>query len=865
LRLTFHGTGEDTEKGGPFKSSLSSETAMGRPRIYRHQLAAGGLLAAGFLGFLTLFALQYQELERVDEKLDTMELIKPVNYREMHLLFPTSHRGNLFYKLLPDFFTEHERIRTERLTALIRQHYLYPAFNRRRLLTDYQEQMVYLLGLLYATPESGLKAMVLAKPEEWERVLDFPRQMVLDYARYNRAVPDIDMELNLARISSPGSWEPSENSLMLHFLLRRVEAVSEDPFLTHDVLAELQGVALPVLDLVRKVFAFPLLSDIVENLKSVTHLGPDIAWMQRRDALLRHEQLLELLRSIVNETLSVPDTRGLALDGFMAMPPSIPRRPVAYPEPLTLILGDRTFKVNVQVWHDLILRSQVTFMMRNFMAEHEQSQGLVFFQGAGEFPDIWLNASNDGTHYFAGQARIDGRFTRPAFEKRVRPAVEALDSQLATLPVDAAEKTRFVDFVHRQVIFYSDRYVEQYRNYYDQYHLRVDNPAGLRFVLQQLPSLSSPFLEFLSTLKTHTRLDVGNSPMLRPVARRMDVFSFMDRVMREQDGRYPEWETYKGLIAQVQDGLSETFFSIPDPAGKGEGSALRQGLSPLGRMGLDILTGSPDSRLAMARQWLGSVGVPPDWQKPFLEPFQVLGQLGKTEIEGRLVTVWSDLSAKHLQPLRKSFPFDPGASEVLSMENLEKALHPEGAFWKDFTAYMGGVCLYREGRWQGALRDLRLPHGMLATVGEAQRIRSLLWNDKGGAEPLRLRVRPAILPSVQGGAALPVNTYLRTGQAAVFGFNQQPAWQPLSVEWWRESVSAAGMTFEIRVSGSRAYRELMTAPGLWSFYHLLLKGRRQEGGSLSWMLESPWGGADYDVVFAFEKDPWTLLRFNDGT
>ncbi|TYT73917.1 hypothetical protein [Desulfobotulus mexicanus] len=863
MRMSFHGEGQGLESSGPFSMTAHKESLDFRLGRYRHPLAAGGILGVGLLGMTALFAAQYNELEKMDRHLDVMELIKPSSYKELHVHFPVGRGRNLASRILPDFFPEQEKIMVERLTGLVRQHYLYPVFYSLRNRQDSQEKMIYLLGLLYASPDNGLRTMILSKPENWERVLGLPGQLVADYAMYNRSLPTIDMDLSLSRVSSPGSWEPSENSLMLHFLLRRVDAVCEEPFITPDILEDLQEVAGPVLELVTKVFSYPMLNEIVENLKKVTPLGPDIEWMQRRDVLLRHEQLQELLRSILVSSLIVPDTRGLALDAFMELMPSIPQRPVAYPEPLVLVLGDRSFQIDVRKWHDLILRSQMTTMMRKFMAENHERLGLLFFQGTGEFPDIWLNPSSDGTHFFAGQARIDGRFTRPAFEKRVKRSVEALENQLKVLPVSEGEKERFRDFVQRQILLYAERYAEQYTIYYQRYHLRVDSPAEFRFVLQQIPSMGSPFMNFLMTMKENTMLDVGDSPMLRPVARRMDDFAFMGRVMGEQDGRYPQWETYKGLIARLQEGLREVSFYISQEE-REQGAALKERLSPLGRMGLDILARSPDSHMAMARMWLGTVGVAPEWQQPFLEPFHALERLGKGEIEERVASLWSDLSERHMKPLQNSFPFHPASARTLPLEALQASLHPDGNFWKQFRAYMGTVCTYGGGQWRGTMGNLRLPADMLATVNGADRIRRVLWDEKGEPRPLQLTVRPAILPSVQGGAALPVSTYLRAGRESVFGFNQMPAWQPLGFEWWREGSSAAGMAFEMRTSGRRAYREIAAEPELWSFYRLLQRGRRVEGGAVSWFLESPWGGADFDMVFAFQSDPWALIGFSDS-
>ena len=861
-RLTLHGSGQGVALADPFQATEAPLTRRPWPPIRKHQLAAGGILLAGLVFFGGLFLVQHDDLVKLDHEVEAVEVVRPPRYEDVHALFPKVKDRFLFSRLTPDFFPEREQIIVQRLTEAIRRHYLYPTLHRLRSLPDSNEPIVYLLGLMYASPQNGLGSLVLSQPHDFATPLNLPPQLVVDYATYNLKRPDITMDLSVFRLMHPSSWDPSENTIQWGFLFRRLETVRAESFMTPDTLKELQATANPILKMVQRVFAFPLLDDIVENLKHIAPFGADIEWVQRRDVFVRQQQLLDFLKAIVLSSLEIPDIRGLSLGPFLELVHSMPMRPVADQEPLTLNLSGRSFIISIKEWEDLVMRSQMTLMMRRFIAQNQQSRGFIFFEGSAEFPDIWLNPSNDGTLFFGGRAQIDGRFSRSAYEKRVKPVVGSLEENLKDLPVSRAEKDRFTQFVTRQLESYADRYVNSYRHYYSQFHIRADSEGALRFVLNQIPALSSPFLDFLVTLHTNTSLDTGDNPMLAPLSRRLDTFSFVRTLMQEKDGAYPEWEKYKGLIQQMKDELDGEATAQAGAKGN-ETAAFKALLTPLGRIGFAIQMNEPDSYLALARQWVRSVGIDAEWQAPFLEPFQLAFFLGKTGIETSTARIWSDLVREYIDPLRDKFPFDPRAEREVSPQDLERTLNPQGNFWKSFRMYLAPVCEEVAGVWGERITPLgviALPDGMLETVNEVTRVSNILWDEKGAPKALTFSIKPHALPAAQDRVNIPVLCYLRMGQATVFAFNQQPTWQDLTVEWWKADSAAVGMAFESPHSRKRSHRELLVDRRHWALHRLLVRGLNVNPTTVAWSLDSPWGGAPLSMEFLFKSDPWALFR-----
>lgn len=866
VRLTLHGLGETPPLAQPFQATALAAVAHRWSPVRRHQLTAASILGLGGLVLGSLFVHQHTTLKKLDARMDAMELVRPASYDDLHALFPKTNSQGLHFSPVPVFFPAAEKILVSRLTEAIRRHYLYPELERLRSLADANEPVIYLLGLLYATPRNGLSTMILAQPQDWADPLHLPPRLVVDYATHNIDRPEIAMDAGALRLGPTSFWEPIQDQVGWGFLLRRLEAVSGEPFLTPEMLKELQATAAPLLRMVQRIFSYPHLTAIVEHLKQIAPFGGDIQWLQRREALARQQQLVDLIKAVATATLEHTKVSNLSLTSFLKLVGSMSPVAGTGQAPLTLTVGDRNFTVSLKDWRNLVIRSQMTLMMREFIAANQQNRGFIFFDGPNEFPDIWLNGSNDGTLFFTGQARIDGRFTREAFIKRVRPAVEEMEDRLKGLPVFPEEGERFRQAVRRHLEWYADRYAESYRQYWGQFRVNADSETTLRFVLNRIFDLSSPLFDFLLTVHANTMLDTSGPSLLRPLGQRLEMFKFVHTLMQQKDGMCPEWEKYKALIGQMKDDL-DSEPKVKPAGGKDEDTAaFKVFLSPLGRISYAMQVEESGSYLNLCRQWLKSAGIGPEWQGPFLDPFRWAYVLGKSEIESSIAFVWADLNREYVEPMRGRFPFYPGGQEEIAPQELERLLGPQGNFWQSFRLYLAPVCKETNGVWVERIAPqgvIALPRGMLAAANSLTRITRTLWDEKGAAKPLVYSLQPPPLPAGQDPAQVPVLCYLRLGANSVMAFNQQPAWQELKVDWWKAEPAAVGMAFESPESHEKMHRELPVERGYWSFYRLLAKGQGIDPSTLAWSLDGPKGGTPLSLVYRFSTDPWALFRLPD--
>ena len=120
-----------------------------------------------------------------------------------------------------------------------------------------------------------------------------------------------------------------------------------------------------------------------------------------------------------------------------------------------------------------------------------------------------------------------------------------------------------------------------------------------------------------------------------------------------------------------------------------------------------------------------------------------------------------------------------------------------------------------------------MPDDMLPTLNQVEQLKKNMWDTKGKPIPIALFIKPTPLPPISRyGEDTPVAvlSYLRTGKSSVFGFNQQPEWQPFTVQWWENQEASVGVSFAARGDSSDGYGTITGPISGWSFYRLLQKG-----------------------------------------
>jgi type VI protein secretion system component VasK len=440
-----------------------------------------------------------------------------------------------------------------------------------------------------------------------------------------------------------------------------------------------------------------------------------------------------------------------------------------------------------------------------------------------------------------------------------------------------------------EVEAYSRRYAKAFRDYYMDFDIEVDSLGALRYVLTQLTLPSSQFMDVLLTVRDNTALDPGENEYLRPLAMRLAEFEFFRRLLEEQKGAFPELDKYKALLEQMQMDIQEDG-PVPDADEKDPLEGFKTRLTPLARISFDIFRDGPDSYLSLAKLWLKSVGVSPQWQDVFLAPIYQAYSLGMKEMEEGIDKTWVDLHQVNISPFYHKFPFDRISDNDISYEELKEATHPYGQFWKTFNGSLTPFCVEEGGRWRARVCPLgvpKLPDNMLPTVNAVSRLSSGLWNNEGEAKPLEFMIKPVPLPQAGESKPITILSYLQAGASSVFGFNQQAAWKKFTFKWHDTSTASVGVEFTTQDGSERLQNTIMVPNAPWSFYRLLQKtedfavlskfsespeeagtvlgGSGDRGNQLTWPIDCPQIKESGEpsvlkIKYDIQNNPWALFK-----
>lgn len=875
----------DSTISNPFVSALKTEDLRRTQPLLKHQVAAAAIVVLGLAYLLSGYFYERHLLNKTDLQMGRMQVSPPtvVDYdREMHRLFldfSISLRKDPLLAFLPNFFPDFHQKINDRLVSSIRRFYLIPELKRlsdQGQVEEVPERTLYLLSLMVATNTNQLGVLVLKnlreESEEWSKRLGLPKLLIEDYVTNNtdlRGVARDLSKLNLASLRAKGQ-PPDVLPWLVYF--RELKKTYRKPWMPKAHLQKLRKEAEAGLELLGKLERYNLYAKFSELLDSELKLlkpsvDIDFIWIQRRGAEVNQEAIREFLTFLRSLGIEYPPVKELSLDqlmenvrGMMTLFSNEPQMGKTF----KFALAGEGFEFNKIRWKELTVRSMITLSLRDFIAENEKGDGLLFFETYDGFEDILMNPFNEGRFLFVGKGNVDGRFTREAFEQQVKPALLELPEFLDKLPIEKSEKARFRNLVFREVQAYAERYVAEWRDYYWDFNVKAESIEELRYVLTQMQLPSSPFQAFLMTVKENTVLELGDNPYFTPMESKLRTFGFIGRVMEKRKDSVPELENYRAILAQMQRDLEGE--ETPKPAeAEGDISLFESQLSPLGRFFLTVLRVEEDSYLKLAEKWIKNVGIGSKYKHLFLEPFRQAYLLGRPEVEEKINNLWSELYLSDIQPLVTKFPFNRRAESVVSPADLETVLNPrEGTFWKAFNIFMSPVCRETGGVFterKCPLGSLRLSKEMLNTVNNITRIGRTLWDEKGLPQPLVLYFKSFPLPALTDKEMVAVLSYLQFGNSSVFGFNQRPAWQKFKLEWWKEQPAAVGFEFRTSPDTPSVYKAITIPESDWSFHRLLVQGEVVDNDVLGWKVERPEYPSEYlTVKFATKSDPWAVFN-----
>lgn len=922
----------------PFVSRLSAEELRKFNPNLKHQVAAAAVGIAGVVFLSTVFFYERHLIEERYREMDAIEASPPAFYdQRMHRLFIdpiTSMEQHTLMKVLPDFFPQINQENDRRCIEIIRRFYLYPelerftvkkaatdegtarslqefqVFDREHFeeIEDAQIKVLYLLGLFYATRHNELGRLILHNATEWSDILRLPQLLIEDYVKNNESFWEVSLNIRDLSYRQVKGVADDPHLWMVYFL--QLNKLYHQPVITKAEFERLQRYTDSSLQMIRELERYELSEKVSELLKKESPMGIKIDLLARRDSQIRQKPVKELLKFIDASSIAYPEvTDELTLAALQENLKVMLhfKELESEKDPLFhFLFAGEEFKFSATQWNNLLSRSRITFFLRDFIRHNKRQDGLLFFPVEEEFEDLVMNPSNDGRFLFTGHGIVDGRFTREAFEKRVKPILTELPEFIASLPIQEKDKDWFFNFLFKEVEAYSRQYADAYRNYYLEFDIEGSSAGALRYILTQLSLPSSPFTELLLNVRDNTALDLGESKYLRPLALKLGEFEFFQRLMEERKGAFPELEKYKALLEQVQMDIKQEG-PTGERAEDDPFKDFRNRLSPLGLISFAIFRDEQDSYLNLVKQWLKSVGILSQWQDVFLSPIYLAYYQGLTELERETDTIWTELWQANIYPLYSKFPFDRVSETDASLEEVKQATHPYGLFWQGFHRLLEPLCVFEGGRWRERTFELdspKLPENMLPSINAIARLSAILWDKDGEDWPIEFLVKSFPLPVAESHEPIVILTYLKAGNSSVFGFNQQPSWEKFNFNWIEESNAAVGVEFTNK-GESATFQDAVTVPkSTWSFYHLLQKTENFEafekpfdsshegepqmpfadssssvkGGELhllTWFVDTPTmkgkilgvlpipgrgKSRTLKIKFACETDPWELFR-----
>lgn len=834
-----------------------------------HARTALALVLAGFVYLVGSYSYQQNMVTEVHESIQTISRIPIQDYAEKVSPLFLNFTGNLnkdpLLTFMPNFFDEIVARNNYLLIVEMRKYYLLPLLRQIQLEQDAVFKTARLIGLLYATPTNGIGKILSKHPEHNPIDMIKYRQLVSDYVVHNSHTDELGYLLNEITYAEPESY--LEDHAPWVALFRNFKEMLKKPFIQEHEFKTMQQQLAGFLDILNRLDYYSEHDEVSQWLMQHTSLRLE----QNSQSELRQKSIAQLLTLVSNLKLSNAENcrASVSLKECLELVQATANAKIKISSPnITFNLDGEYFSFTPEQWEALITRSRVVMMLRNLIDSHRNSDGWVFFGSPSIYTE--LESSTDGGGMLYGdKVRIDGRLTANAFEQDVKPGVLALSDIVAKLPIDANEKKYFGDFVLKNLSTYSDRYVNAYLNYLRQFQVRINSTWALNYVLDDLQKPNSPFLETLRQVKNNTALNFPASPGFQPFAQKLSVFIFIQRLMEEKNGVYPEFQKYQSIMAQMQQQIDPSEAYVPKKVG--DDTALLKGvLTPIGRVAWAMLFNEDGSYSTLVKSWLQNVGILNGWQQPFLAPVKKVEEFGANEINEHIDGIWSDIWDSNITPLLVKFPFMPnaGRDKELAVDDLIKTFHPkQGVFWVTFQQYLSPLSTFSNGVWvkRHELSDsVALPANYLTRLNAAQQLTASLWDGQGNPKPLELLVKPGLLPTFNSKqiprAPLLSLAYLRQGENSVLGFNQQATWQQLPLEWWTAQLAEVGGEFRKDAAPTRVYADMTVADSQWNFFRLLQQGQLVGTQRYRWLIAHPnFPQQPLNLEFSFQANPLAVF------
>ena len=777
-----------------------------------------------------------------------------------------------------DFYPDQASTVRRHIAKALRATYLVPKLQ----LAQHQEYVyartIRLLAILHANSQNELGQFFASPPGPDEDQV-IPYEIIEDYIAFNDDLNSPDL-FDLAETA----WGTSkiEYPWVTINLKNLIADILEAPYIDSDKLESVKSIARNILIRGNRSRQFPYLDEERLWLTQKGHVSQETIEIWSRfptEAQVSSSAVTQCLRMIVNTDIQptlVPANFNHLLKQIQTLIEE--NKQAVEKNKLGIVdvqFAEEFYHFDTNDWLNRSLRSRIRALLEAYYERSSVMPGWVFFDEQQHALKIPMGISTDESGVLINNAQVDIRLTRESFENNVKPAVETMTVLIEDIPLFQGEKQRLLDFFIQHLSAYAGNYANAYWSFFRNMMIRIPDSDHLINYLKELQRPGSAFVQNLIRVKENVLIELPSGPNYQPVRDRLADFTFLRKLMAEQSGSYPELNRYIAIVSGLYEQLASGEEMSPPPSDKDAQAVqgLKGILTPLGRIALDMFTGSESSSLRRVEGWMREMAIPESWRSPFVIPMLKARDFGRNDIEMIIDREWHKLWDQQVVPLLAFFPFDHGrggAADELAPDALSAVFHPaNGSFWRDVRKIFGALYQIQEGRWairSDVERSFRLPVDMLARINAASNLTLALWDKESQPVSVHYKVRSELIPTVtpmtdnNNEPMNPSLVYLRSGGASVLGFNQKSLWQDLPFEWWIKSTANVGIEFKNNDEKARRYASLSVDETRWPLLKLLSQAEKN-GLAYSWVVTLPEKPDErLKASFFFKNDPFDLFN-----
>jgi hypothetical protein len=693
------------------------------------------------------------------------------------------------------------------------------------------ELPIYRAALLYATTDGELGRLIADRVDEWSSAVGLRPALVADYLRLAGPFRDrrwLERLREAARSPVDGELEIRLRDFLAGLGEVAGEVAGADPAALEALVASARSLRVTVEDQQR----FGAVQRALAT-DALAPLAPSFAAHGRRFELLAElwesrAALDRVLRAVIEADAAVAERPvHTYADLVVAIGPLLV--PAIGGGPETLILGETEHRVDPAAAVSALRIAAAVRVVARFLEQPLADPIDAVVPRAASVAQLLPIVTPAGVR---ARDRLDGRFTRGAFELWVRPTTIALAAVLDRLGERPLVRERLRQQATTHLLAYAERYEAALAEVYGSFELDLASPAAARRILRALAGPASPLRELARTVAYHAAIgaDVG-APLLAPFAPIHDRFGALAPIVDESKGDPP-------LVA-YQDILDEALVGLDAPAAPPAAGAPGPAFTPPARLTLDVLAGADKTPAGQARLWVAGAGLSPELAAPFLAPFDRLTDLGAREIEGSLDDVHHRFERSLHDAVLSRFPFAPGAEAEASLEELEAWLHPttgrvalevlavlEPTFVRRTRAAGGRIVYVASQGCSEAPGCVTVPRALLDSLGRLATLADRLWDEAGKPRLLQVMVTPRPYRGDGRGGPVPELVRLTVGDDGIFYFNQRPARTALAIDWTRPHDAALALQLDASAQ-ALAPPAIAVAASPWSLFRLLALAERR--------------------------------------